>query len=1486
MRIVIDMQGAQTESRYRGIGRYSMSFVRAVLRNRGEHEFLIALSDAFPETIEPIRAELADLLPQDNIRVWSVPGQVREDHPNNEVLRDAGELVREAFLAKMRPDVIHVCSLFEGYVDDALTSIGRLDSRTPVTVSLYDLIPLLNPEHYLSPNRRYESYYLNKVEHLGRAARLLAISEFSRQEGLRHLGGVEDRYVNVSTAIDASFGVAPLDDIQRLSLQRRFGLSRPFVLYTGGADERKNLLRLVEAFASLPPELRDAHHLVLAGKIPESETQQLVRMARRAGLDSKALRFSGYVSDDELVALYNECELFVFPSWHEGFGLPVLEAMACGAPTICANTTSLPEVVGLDEAMFDPYDTGSISSKIRKALSDGEFRKRLRANGSKQASLFSWDSTARRAIAVWEAIAGSSACMNLPAQSPGSKPTLAFVSPLPPARSGIADYSADLLPALSKYYRIELVIAQDELDRTRLKGDFPLRDAEWLRSHRFEIDRVLYQFGNSPFHEYMLDLLKDVPGAVVLHDFYLSGLMSWLETVAFVDGVWEEALYRSHGYPALRDRKADIDTCRQRYPSNMHVLQHAQGVIVHSGYSARLANDWYGTGFSSDWEIIPLVRELCAARNRNDARRELGFADTDFIVCSFGFLDPTKLNHRLLDAWLASTLKADRSCKLIFVGENHAGDYGANLIDTIRSSGLEHRIRIVGFVAADQYQKYLVAADLAVQLRTSSRGETSAAVLDCMGHGLPVIANANGSMAELDRDAVLLLPDAFNDRELTCALETLWQDPARRAAMSRSGVRLVQDEHAPDVCAKRYAEAIERFHRTSMTDAPGLIRAIAEHSANRNMSDVELARVSKAIAASLPLIGPARKLLLDVTATSRHDRKTGIERVARALVLALLELSPPGYRVEPVYLSDEGGEWHYRYARDYTLGLIGCSSGVLADEPVEPEAGDLLLGLDLSGETLVQAEADGLFMRYRNRGVRVFFTVFDLLPVEMPHLFPPGADEGHSRWLSAVSKCDGAVCISQSVADSLRSWLPVGASVPVRRPFEVHWVHLGADIDGSAPTLGLPDQAPRLLETFKSRMTFLMVGTIEPRKAYRQAIEAFTLLWNQGVDVNLAIVGREGWTGLPEAARRDIPETVARLRTHPEQNRRLFWLGGASDEFLAQIYETASCLVAASYGEGFGLPLIEAARHNLPIIARDIPVFREVAGEHASYFTGFTPNELAQAIGRWVESERSSKCTMLQYSSWQTWKGCATQVLDILTRDKLLELDVARRLEQHAIKEHLNLIHVARIDMVRSLLPQGDIILDLGGANSPLYKMGYRHKFKRLYLIDLPPEARCDMYKEVMIDPSADGGEVVIKYSDMTHLSEFEDESVDLVWSGQSIEHVPREAGQRMCEAAYRVLKQGGSFCLDTPNRIITKIHTRDSGGGYIHPEHCIEYEPNELRRMLERAGFAVRKSLGVCEMKSTSRNNEFKYADFSVGKRLSDDVERCYIQFFHCVKI
>jgi glycosyltransferase involved in cell wall biosynthesis len=193
----------------------------------------------------------------------------------------------------------------------------------------------------------------------------------------------------------------------------------------------------------------------------------------------------------------------------------------------------------------------------------------------------------------------------------------------------------------------------------------------------------------------------------------------------------------------------------------------------------------------------------------------------------------------------------------------------------------------------------------------------------------------------------------------------------------------------------------------------------------------------------------------------------------------------------------------------------------------------------------------------------------------------------------------------------------------------------------------MPGDADLVLEKLRARPSFLMVGTIEPRKGYLQIIAAFELLWAQGVDVNLVIVGAEGWKPLPDALRRTIPQIVQKLRNHPQRGKRLFWLESISDEYLDKVQASSTCLIAASADEGFGLPLIEAARHGVPLLARDIPVFREVTAGHAYFFPDDPrPETVSKAVEEWLNLHRLGSHPQGDAVPYQTWRESARQVLD------------------------------------------------------------------------------------------------------------------------------------------------------------------------------------------------------------------------------------------------
>ncbi|WP_145008365.1 glycosyltransferase family 4 protein [Pseudomonas oryzihabitans] len=837
MRIVLDLQGAQTESRYRGIGRYSLSLAQGIVRNRGEHEVIILLNGQFGDTIEPIRTAFEGLLPVDRIHVWYGPAHTAECLSGNDWRRLAAETLREAYIASLNADIVHISSLFEGTADDAIVTLGGISSDTPVVVTLYDLIPLMNPEDYLDPHPNFKNYYLNKIAHLKSAQGWLGISESACREGIDVAGLPADRVVNISTAADSIFVPAQMSAEDESFLREKFAIRGAFVLYTGGADPRKNLERMIEAYASLDRHIRSEHQLVLAGKMPENIIAGLRASASSFGLKEYELVFTGYVTDQELVALYSTCKVFIFPSRHEGFGLPALEAMSCGAPVIGSNTSSVPEVIGTAEALFDPFDLDSMRQSLSRAITDEEFRQRLIAHGKEHSKKFSWDRSAIAALALFERVAGK-------------------------ATSSVAP------------------------DRNRL---------------------------------------------------------------------------------------------------------------------------------------ITLAEEAIAS--------------------------------------------------------------------------------------------------------------------------------------------IVLEKPTFNDIKQ---------------------------------CAAAFAQNFRPERE--------------------------------------------KKLFIDISQLVHVDSKSGIQRVVRSVLQQLLSTPPAGYSSEPVYATmDSLG---YRYASEFLKKNFPAFAHADRDidTAIDYASGDIFLGLDLQHHVVIRQQAAHKAMR--NAGVEVSFVVYDLLPVLMPEVFRDFIGDLHHEWLQAISQNNTLLCISAAVAQDMRDWLDAHP-VARHKQLRIEWFHLGADVESSMPTKGLPDDADQVLTQLEERATFLSVGTIEPRKGHDQTLAAFDLLWREGLDVNLVLVGQAGW---------NTEELIAKLQGHPLLGKKLFWLKGISDEYLERIYEAADCLVNSSKGEGFGLPLIEAAQAELPIIARDLPVFREVAGDHALYFEGGSGEALAATVKRWLPLHARGEHPRSEDMPWLTWESSTKQLIQVLLK--------------------------------------------------------------------------------------------------------------------------------------------------------------------------------------------------------------------------------------------
>lgn len=1196
MRIVIDMQGAQTESRFRGIGRYTMSLAQAIVRNRGEHEIILALSGLFPDTIEPIRAAFDGLLPQENIRVWHGVGPTRECDPANDARRQVSECVREAAIACMLPDVVLISSLFEGFGDDATTSVGLFDEQTPTVCILYDLIPLISPDDNFKSNSIIIAYYQRKLASLKRAKALLAISASSRFEAVDALQYPPEAITTISSGYDPRFQPMPLSPTQRAVFLARLGINKAYVMYTGGADERKNLHRLIEAFAVLPSDLRASHQLVMVGKMPESNIVDLQLTAKRVGLKTGELVFTGFVSDSELMQLYTACKLFVFPSLHEGFGLPPLEAMGCGAPVITSNATSLPEVVGREDVLFDPCSVTAIATKMTEVLVDDVFRAELIRYGAERVKTFSWDDSARKALEALAQVARPSNVVGITTDVQEIQTGL-----FRPIKQRILvsklDHMGDLvlaIPAITKlrarypHARIDALVGSWNQEAARLLGVF---------EHIFVLDffsKKSAEAARAP--EALNALISQMPEYSLTIDLRRQGDTRFIQIqipaglrVGYASGNPEIDAQLDICLPA--DQDVPFETTElNRKPIALQMLSLVDALPSDPNDFIRIDN--------SAQHLNQGEGRVALFPNAGNDVKEWGYANFSALI---------------------ALLEADQAVTQIGVfvsNETEAAPYlpfcGAKLAVFCGLSQASLRARLVDYsvcVANNSYGAHL-ASWLGLRVVGVFGGHETAIEWG------PVFGESHILYAP-----VPCSPCHIPNKE-ACKFDL-------RCLKTISPARVFTAIKAPQQFDKRL----------SVSDVEAQLAARIAQNAD-GLLPLELLKLADSIACSIHN-RPYKCLFVDVSELVRHDAKSGVQRVTRSILKELLAFPPEGYRVRAVYASpyDNRG---YCYANEFISSFTN-QSGVQDDDYIDYAPGDVFLGLDLQHH-VVESQKQYL-TKIRQEGVRVFFVVYDLLPILLPQYFVAGFEQAHKTWVKTLLGFDGAICISKAVADELTTWAKEHGPNRIR-PFEINWFHLGADLENSIPSQGMPDNANDVIHTISANPSFLMVGTLEPRKGHTQVLDAFEQLWLSGQGINLVIVGKQGWM---------VYQLVGRLRTHAELNKRLFWLEGISDEYLEKVYSASTCLIAASYGEGFGLPLIEAAQHKLPIIARDIPVFREVAGEHAFYFEDNASSQvIADAVKNWLMLYKQDQHPKSEKMPWLTWKesaGCLLQELNIYNND-------------------------------------------------------------------------------------------------------------------------------------------------------------------------------------------------------------------------------------------
>lgn len=374
MRITLDL--SPYVHQHAGLGRYAGELTAALLRVAPQNEYS-GLYHA--RRAMPLDGELKDL------RVTRVPLGAKPWRLS----------VLLAYYARWNMDArLPPCDIFHA-TDHLLPPLKRARS----VFTIHDLIFQFFPEYHLPLNRWYLGLTLPKF--MQRADAIIAVSECTRRDASQRMNIPAEKIRVIYEGVHPSF--RPIAD--RATLERvraTYRLPANFILFFSTIEPRKNLITLFDAYAALLKQNTDVPPLVVAGR-KGWLYQETLQRAQTLGIGAR-VQWADWIAGDDVPALLNLADVFVYPSLYEGFGLPPLEALACGTPVICSNASSLPEVVGDAGILFEPRDTAALTRALARVLTDDALRQTLRAKGLRQAAPFTWERAARETLAVYDAV--------------------------------------------------------------------------------------------------------------------------------------------------------------------------------------------------------------------------------------------------------------------------------------------------------------------------------------------------------------------------------------------------------------------------------------------------------------------------------------------------------------------------------------------------------------------------------------------------------------------------------------------------------------------------------------------------------------------------------------------------------------------------------------------------------------------------------------------------------------------------------------------------------------------------------------------------------------------------------------------------------------------------------------------------------------------------------------------------------------------------
>ncbi len=710
MNILIDGQTLHTPDIYRGIGTYFINIVEELLKNDFTNTFYISI-DKRDKLNHLSKYSQDKLIPI--YHAYFNPTSLYHLDPNE------GNNQYNSIIYKNIVD--NKIDLYWS-PNPLMTNVFLPEKFDKVysTATIYDLIPVVMKDAYLSKwENRVAKLYLAKLEILKKYTLLYPISSTTKQDTLRILSIEENKQIITSVGVSEKFKPYPFPNVSR---------HEKYILYLGGMDPRKNMFKAIEAFAIFLKKYNESNEdykLYIVCQLDEDAKIKLIKHIKAFDLNQK-VKLTGYIEEEELIKIYQKAVCFFFPSLYEGFGLPVLEALASGLPVACSNNSSLSEVAGSYATYFDSDDVNDMAKALLKKIKEPNSLKERRERYN-YSSKFTWERSARIILSSFKKI-------KIKHNSLNKIKNIAWVSPFPPQKTGIANYSKSLCFAMSELVHLDLYYDKVIPDQD-LRNKFQIYPINDLKNKFNQYDEVIYHIGNnSSFHKNIYKYAWDYPATVVLHDWNIHPFMQSSFLWTKDSYLYENALL-SYGEIGIQEltlikKKNNVDVFK--FPMSDSIVNRSKKVIVHS--------QWVKRQFATkNIEVIPLFSDIQAIPSPNEIKefkRILDVSHNEYLITCLGDINLNKLPDIQIEA-TKRLIDNGYPVKLIFAGKIQPET--KFLFERLQGSHYANKIIVTDYLFYNKYISCLFASDVVINLRFPSMGESSATLAETLFAGKPTI---------------------------------------------------------------------------------------------------------------------------------------------------------------------------------------------------------------------------------------------------------------------------------------------------------------------------------------------------------------------------------------------------------------------------------------------------------------------------------------------------------------------------------------------------------------------------------------------------------------------------------------------------------------------------------------------------------------------------------------------------------------------------